>query len=93
MFSGAIDWNSPDDVMGVNLGFRYLGKRADAEDMVSPPFNVWDLTTILAARENCEIHLRVENLLNKDYTEMVDWNGKPYGTFGRSAFLGVSWRY
>ena len=93
MFSGAIDWNSPDDVMGVNLGFRYLGKRTDAEDTVSPPFTVWDLTTILAARENCEVHLRVENLLNKDYTEMVDWNGKPYGTFGRSAFLGVSWRY
>ena len=93
MFSGAFDWTSPDDVMKVNLGFRCLGSRTDAGDMHSPSFTVWNLATTFATREDWDIHLRMENVLNNDYTEMVDWNGNPYGTFGRSVFLGVRWRY
>ena len=93
MFSGSIDWRSFDEVMGIDLGFRHVGKRMDAADLNSPAFTVWNLTTIVGATGNCEIHLRIENLFDKDYTEMVDWNGKHYGTLGRSAFLGVTWRY
>ncbi len=93
MFSGSIDWSSVDEVLGVNLGFRHVGKRLDGANLNSPAFTVCDLTTIVRARANCEIHLRIENIFDNDYTEMVDWNGNHYGTFGRSAFLGVTWRY
>jgi vitamin B12 transporter len=93
MFSGALDWQSSDDLIGVNLGFRYVGERLDVGNQVSSSFTVWDMTTIIEANQNWDIHLRIENLLDKDYTEMVDWGGEPYGTFGRSAFLGLTWRY
>lgn len=93
MFSGTFDWTSPDEVMKVNLGFRALGSRTDVGDMHSPSYTVWNLATTFAARKDWEIHFRMENVLNNDYTEMVDWNGNPYGTFGRSLFLGFSLRH
>ncbi|MFP6900168.1 MAG: TonB-dependent receptor, partial [Opitutales bacterium] len=93
MFSGTLDWETPDELVGVNLAFRYVGRRNDATAQPSPSFTVWDLSSTFAVNETMDLHVRVENLFDNDYTEMVDWNGNWYGAFGRSAFLGVTWRY
>ncbi|MBL62645.1 MAG: hypothetical protein CMI30_04465 [Opitutae bacterium] len=93
MFSGVVDWCSSDDILAMTLGFRYVGSRTDAGSQPSPSFAVWDLGSSFRVKDDWDIHLRMENLFDKDYAEMVDPNGNPYGSAGRSAFLGVTWRY
>jgi vitamin B12 transporter len=93
MFSGTLDWQTPDELVGGHLAFRYVGRRNDATMQPSPSFAVWDLSSTFIVSETMDFHVRIDNVLDNDYTEMVDWNGNGYGTLGRSAFLGVTWRY
>ena len=93
MFSGTLDWRTPDEVVGTLLAFRYVGRRNDATTQPSPSFVVWDLSSTFSVSEKMDLHVRIDNVFDNDYTEMVDWNGYWYGTLGRSAFLGVTWRY
>ena len=72
----------PIDPLRVTLDFRFVGERADAQRLGS--FDVLNLAVTYDVSERIEAYVRVDNLLDEEYEEILF-----YGTPGRSIFGGV----
>ncbi|WP_447599356.1 TonB-dependent receptor [Nitrospira sp. Nam80] len=76
----------PIDPFRINLEFRYVGQRFnDAAATQSPPgFDVWNLSATYDINKQVQGYLRVDNLFDRRYEEILY-----FGTPGRSIFGGV----
>lgn len=72
----------PIDPVRVTLDFRFVGERADAQRLGS--FDVLNLAVTYDVSERIEAYVRVDNLLDEEYEEILF-----YGTPGRSIFGGI----
>lgn len=72
----------PIDPLRVTLDFRFVGERADAQRLGS--FDVLNLAVTYDVSERIEAYVRVDNLLDEEYEEILF-----YGTPGRSIFGGI----
>ena len=76
----------PIDPFRMNLEFRYVGQRFnDAQAIqVLPGFDVWNLSATYDITKRVQGYLRVDNLFDRRYEEILY-----FGTPGRSIFGGV----
>ena len=72
----------PIDPLRVTLDFRFVGERPDPQRLGS--FDVLNLAVTYDVSERIEAYVRVDNLLDEEYEEILF-----YGTPGRSIFGGV----
>ena len=66
----------------MTLDFRFVGERPDPQRLGS--FDVLNLAVTYDVSERVEAYVRVDNLLDEEYEEILF-----YGTPGRSIFGGV----
>lgn len=83
------DWEVSDDAQ-LELAVQYTGDQRDGfgGTEIVPTWVVVDLAGTYALSEEVSLFGRVENLLNRDYQEIVRFN-----TAGRSAYAGVRVRF
>ena len=76
----------PIDPFRLNLEFRYVGQRFnDANNTQSlPSFDVWNLAATYDINRQVQGYLRVDNLFERHYEELLY-----FGTPGRSVFGGI----
>lgn len=76
----------PIDPFRLNLEFRYVGQRFnDANNTQSlPSFDVWNLAATYDINKQVQGYLRVDNLFDRHYEELLY-----FGTPGRSVFGGI----
>ncbi len=86
---------SPIEKLDVNASVRYVGKRYDNDFSVWPAkrtelkeYTIADMIIGYEIMKNARLYLKVDNLLNTDYEEVLY-----YGTLGRSFYLGVNISY
>ena len=72
----------PIDPLSMTLDFRFVGERPDTQRLGS--FDVLNLAVTYDVSERIEAYVRVDNLLDEEYEEILF-----YGTPGRSIFGGV----
>ena len=72
----------PIDPLRVTLDFRFVGERSEPQRLGS--FDVLNLAVTYDVSERIEAYVRVDNLLDEEYEEILF-----YGTPGRSIFGGV----
>jgi len=76
----------------LHLDFIYVGERDDVfpypTRTVADPYSLFNLATDFRVFRNIEIFGRIDNLLDKDYEEVLG-----YGTPGRSAYIGIKASY
>lgn len=72
----------PIDPLRVTLDFRFVGERPDEQRLGS--FDVLNLAVTYDVSERIEAYVRVDNLLDEEYEEILF-----YGTPGRSIFGGI----
>jgi vitamin B12 transporter len=70
----------------MNLEFRYVGQRFNdaAATQVLPGFDIWNLSATYDITKRIQGYLRVDNLFDRRYEEILY-----FGTPGRSIFGGV----
>ncbi len=72
----------PIDPLSMTLDFRFVGERPDTQRLGS--FDVLNLAVTYDVSERIEAYVRVDNLLDEEYEEILF-----YGTPGRSIFGGI----
>ena len=72
----------PIDPLSMTLDFRFVGERPDPQRLGS--FDVLNLAVTYDVSERIEAYVRVDNLLDEEYEEILF-----YGTPGRSIFGGI----
>ena len=70
--------------------YRYVGDREDIDPVSyarvkNPSYDVVHLQANYQVRESCKISMRIQNLLDRQYEEIIG-----YGTAGRSFYIGLS---
>jgi vitamin B12 transporter len=76
----------PIDPLRLNLEFRYVGHRFNdtTNTQSMPGFDVWNLATTYDINKQVQGYLRVDNLFDRRYEELLF-----FGTPGRSVFGGL----
>lgn len=93
--SANLNLRSRDGRKQVNATVRYNGENLDTDHSVYPsqtvtlsPFWLVNLSGSWALSERSEVFGRIENLLDEDYQEILNYRGA-----GRAAYVGVRVRY
>ncbi len=69
---------------GINLYVRHVGPRWDLNQTLLEPYTLVNLTVTYRVIPRAEIHIRVENLLDVDYEEVMGYN-----TSRLAAYAGI----
>ena len=77
---------SPNEHLGAALTVRFNDEEEDPSGIVDDWWRI-DLSATYAVTSNVELYGRIENLLDEEYQQILD-----YGTPGVSASVGVRWR-
>ncbi len=82
------------DLAGWNIGaeVRYSGARQDIDQLTSagvtlPSYSLLNLTSSYSIDKHFSLNARVDNLFNRNYSEVYSYN-----TLGRTLFVGLSYR-
>lgn len=73
------DWN-------IGAGLRYSDERQDGTHTL-PSYHLVNLTSAYVIDKHLAISARIDNVFNRDYSEVYSYN-----TLGRSAFIGLTYQ-
>lgn len=92
----SVSYLALDNRLDTLLSVDYIGGQFNAEGEASPSggYVVCNLASTYSLNEHWQVYGRIDNLLNRDYTALIDWQGKRYAVIeGLSSYVGVRYNF
>ena len=92
----SVSYLALDNRLDTLLSFDYVASQFNSDNEATPSggYVICNLASTYSLNEHWQVYGRIDNLLDRDYTALIDWQGNRYAVVeGLSSYIGVRYHF